>query len=146
MSKSEVAKNYFANQFNCAQSVFVAFATDYGFSVDDGLKVACAFGGGMGRQQHTCGAVSGALMAIGLKYGKALNDDEEKKAMTYAKTCEFFKEFEKVHGSTNCKSLLKGYDMSIAAELDKIKSQNLFGTLCPKYVESAVEIAERLMK
>jgi hypothetical protein len=40
----------------------------------------------MGRQQHICGAITGALMVLGLKYGKGLNDPEERKKNTYAKT------------------------------------------------------------
>ena len=79
MKKSEKAVEYFRNKFNCSQSVFTVFSPDYSFSENDSLKVSCAFGGGMGRQQLTCGAVTGALMAIGLKYGKGINDAEEMK-------------------------------------------------------------------
>jgi C_GCAxxG_C_C family probable redox protein len=65
MKRTEQAENYFSNHFNCSQSVLSAFASDLRLSIDNSLKVACAFGAGMGRQQHTCGAVTGALMAIG---------------------------------------------------------------------------------
>ena len=145
MSRVEVAKTYFADHFNCAQSVFVAFAPDFGLSVDQSLKVACAFGAGMGRQQHTCGAVTGALMAIGLKYGKALHDKDEMKSLTYAKTVQFFDAFKKIHGSVNCCELLDGLDMNNPNDMEQIKSRDLFNTLCPKYVASAVEIAEMLI-
>ena len=74
MKKSEKAVEYFRNKFNCSQSVLTVFSNEYGLSENDCLKMACAFGGGMGRQQQTCGAVTGALMALGLKYGKGIND------------------------------------------------------------------------
>ena len=79
MKRSEKALSYFNNSFNCAQSVITSFSPELGLSEDDCLKVSCAFGAGMGKQQHTCGAVSGALMVLGLKFGKALNDNEQKK-------------------------------------------------------------------
>ncbi len=145
MEKSEKALAYFSNHFNCSQSVFTVFGEELGMSENDCLKVACAFGGGMGRQQHTCGAVTGALMVLGMKFGKALNDDEAKKKETYTKTVEFFKEFEKRNGSTTCKALLQNLDMNNEADLKKINELNLFEINCEKYVADAVEIAEKLM-
>jgi len=145
MKKSEKAVEYFRNKFNCSQSVFVVFAADKGISENDSLKVACAFGGGMGRQQLTCGAVTGALMAIGMKYGKALNDPEENKQLTYAKTREFFEEFNKIHGSTNCRDLLNGLDMNNPEDHKKITDLKLFDIKCERYVSDAVKITEKLI-
>jgi C_GCAxxG_C_C family probable redox protein len=144
-TRAENASRYFANGFNCAQSVFVVFGPEYGLSTDQSLKVACAFGGGMGRQQQTCGAVTGALMALGMKYGKADNDPEEMKKLTYDKTFSFFNEFEKQFGSTNCRTLLNGLDMNNADDMQRISKGDLFKTLCPKYVSGAVNILEELM-
>ena len=145
MKKSEKAVEYFRNKFNCSQSVFTVFGTDYGYSENDSLKVSCAFGGGMGRQQLTCGAVTGALMAIGLKYGKGINDTEEMKQLTYTKTREFFEEFTKIHGSTICLELLDGLDMADPEDHKKIMERKLFDINCEKYVASAVRITERII-
>jgi len=145
MKKSEKAVEYFRNKFNCSQSVFAVFASDSGITENDSLKVACAFGGGMGRQQFTCGAVTGAMMAIGMKYGKALNDPEENKQLTYTKTREFFEEFKKIHGSVCCKDLLYGLDMNDPDDHRKIMDQNLFEMKCEKYVADAVLITEKLI-
>lgn len=145
MKKSEKAVEYFRNKFNCSQSVFTVFSHDYGYSENDALKVSCAFGGGMGRQQLTCGAVTGALMAIGLKYGKGINDSEEKKQLTYSKTRELFEEFIKIHGSTNCRELLEGLNMSDPEDNKKIMDRRLFDIKCEEYVASAVKITERIL-
>lgn len=145
MSRAERAKEYFANQYNCSQSVLTAFAPDLGLSVDQSLKVACAFGAGMGRQQHTCGAVTGALMAIGMHSGKALNDSEEKKMDTYAKTVAFCKAFAEIHGSINCRELLNGLNMNDPADKERILAEDLFNTKCPVYVATAVQLAEQIM-
>jgi len=145
MKKSEKALDYFRNKFNCSQSVFTVFGKDYGLSEDDCLKVSCAFGGGMGRQQHTCGAVTGALMAIGLKYGKALNDSEEKKKDTYEKAREFFEKFADVNGSINCLELLNCLNMNDPVDHKKIMDLKLFDIKCEKYVSDAVTITEELL-
>jgi len=145
MDRSEKALEYFDNKFNCAQSVLIAFAGELGLSDDDSLKVACAFGGGIGRQQLTCGAVTGAAMALGLKFGKGINDEDEKKIQTYEKTVALFDEFTKLNGSTNCRRLLNDLDMTDADDHKTIVELGLFQTNCRKYVADAVSIAEKMI-
>jgi C_GCAxxG_C_C family probable redox protein len=146
MNKEEEALKYFRNKFNCSQSVFTVFGPDFGLDKEESLKICCAFGGGMGRQQLTCGAVTGALMVLGLKYGKGLNGSEENKQITYTKTREFFAEFKKLHGSSCCKDLLDRLDMNDPDDHKKIMDQNLFDIRCEKYVADAVQITEKLLK
>ncbi|HPC99365.1 MAG TPA: C-GCAxxG-C-C family protein [Bacteroidales bacterium] len=146
MTKVDKAKEYFRDKFNCSQAVFTVFGTDFGLSENDCLKIGCAFGAGMGRQQFTCGAVTGALMAIGLRYGKALGDSENKKQETYLKTREFFAEFNKIYGSTICRELLNGLDINDHEDYKKITDQGLFEILCEKYVGDAVRIVEKIIK
>jgi C_GCAxxG_C_C family probable redox protein len=145
MTKSEKALEYFNNNYNCSQSVLTVFGPELGLSENDCLKVSCAFGGGMARQQKTCGAVTGALMALGLKYGKALNEDDSKKMDTYAKTLEFIKAFEEENASSICKELLDGLDMNTEEGSKKIKELNLFRIKCDKYIENAVKIVEKII-
>jgi C_GCAxxG_C_C family probable redox protein len=145
MKKTEKAIEYFRNSFNCSQSVLTPFAADYGLSENDSLKISCAFGGGMGRQQYTCGAITGALMVLGLKYGKALNDPEEKKQQTYAKTRELFAEFKELNRSVNCRELLDGLDMTDPDDHKKIVDRKLFEIKCEKCVADAVKIVEKIM-
>ncbi len=146
MRKADKSVEYFRNKFNCSQAVFTVFGTEYGLSENECLKLACAFGGGMGRQQLTCGAVTGAMMALGLKYGKGLNDSEEQKQQTYSKTRELFAEFIKLHGSTNCLELLNGLDMNNTEEHKKIIEQRLFDVKCEDYVADSVMIVEKITK
>jgi len=146
MDRSGKALDYFDNQFNCAQSVLTAFADRLGLSEDESLRVACAFGGGIGRQQFTCGAVTGAAMAIGLKYGKGINDSDDKKRQTYDKTVLLFDEFSKLNGSTTCLKLLNDLNMNNEAENREIVEKNLFNTHCRKYVADAVKITEQIIE
>ena len=97
MDRAEKALDYFDNHFNCSQSVLTSFADELGLTEDESLRVASAFGGGMGRQQFTCGAVTGASMAIGLKFGKGKNDKEDNKTDTYENTTTLLNEFTRLH-------------------------------------------------
>jgi C_GCAxxG_C_C family probable redox protein len=146
MNKEEKAIEYFRNKFNCSQAVFTAFGTENGLSENDCLRLGCGFGGGMGRQQLTCGALTGAVIALGLKYGKALNDPEEKKSETYAMTRELFAKFKELNSSTVCKELLRGLDMNDPDDHKRIMDLKLFETLCEKYVADSVNITQKLMK
>lgn len=143
MTKAEAARQYFSSGFNCSQSVFAVFAPELGLSIDQSLKLASAFGAGIGRRQLSCGAVTGAVMAISLKFGKGLNDEESKKTFTYDKTVAFMEEFAKKHKSINCRELLDGLDMN--SEIEKIRELGYFQNRCPLYVSDAVEIAEKLL-
>jgi C_GCAxxG_C_C family probable redox protein len=113
-------------------------------SKEEALKVSCAFGAGMGRMAGTCGAVTGAYMAIGLKYGKCREDDEAAKEKTYALTQEFAQRFRERNGSVVCRELL-GFDMSTSEGWKAIKEKNLCPTLCPRYVRDATEIVSDIL-
>lgn len=145
MNHSESALQYFRTGFNCAQSVLTPFNKQFGLTEDHCLKIACSFGAGMGRQQHTCGAITGALMVLGLHFGKGKMDDNAKKFLTYEKSVEFMKAFTEKHGSINCLDLLDGLHMSIPEESKEIDARELYRVRCTRYVNDAVEIAEKLI-
>ncbi len=145
MIKSEKALTLFDQGFNCSQSVFSVFCEDFGLKENDCLKISCAFGGGMGRRQLTCGAVTGALMVIGMKFGKAKGDDNARKINTYEKTNEFLEAFTRLNGTINCRELLQGLDMNDPEDSKKIESLGLFKTSCKKYIRDAVETTQKLI-
>ena len=72
--KAEKAVEFFNNGYNCAQSVFCTYCEELGISKESAAKIAGGFGGGMGRLQEVCGAVTGAFMVLSLKYGSIKND------------------------------------------------------------------------
>ena len=146
MKRADKALNFFDTNFNCSQPVLAAFADESGLSEDESLRVASAFGGGMSRQQFTCGAVTGASMAIGLKFGKGKNDSDEKKVETYEKTLILFNEFKSLHGSTDCLKLLNNLDMNDPEDLKTIREQDLFHINCRKYVSDAVRLTEKIIE
>ena len=93
--KIETATLKFSEGFNCAQSVVYAFCDDLGLNGETALKIACGFGGGMGRNEEVCGAVSGGILAIGMKYGKHEPDDTTATEITYEKPRQLMGRFDK---------------------------------------------------
>lgn len=143
-SKADQAVVCFDNSFNCSQAVFSTYCESLGLDHAIALKIACGFGAGMGYSGETCGAVTGALMLIGLKYGKNTPEDNQAKDKTYALVQEFAKRFRELHGSLKCNELLP-YDISIPEELKKAREEGLFTTVCPKLVKSAAMIVEEIL-
>ncbi len=141
--RKEKAVEYFSHNFNCAQSVFAAYAVEHGVDEKFALALATCFGGGA-RKGEMCGAVSGALMVLGLLYGHAESDDAGMKAKAYAMTNEFMDRFIRKNKSVVCRELLK-YDMSKSEEREKIIEKNLFRTVCPEMIRSAVEILDEVL-
>lgn len=143
MNKIESAKKYFAQGYHCSQAVFAAFATEYGLMEEQALKIGSSFGAGMCKGE-VCGAVTGALMAIGLKYGHCLADDAESEAKTNELTCLMMERFKAENGSYMCRELL-GYDLAVKEEAQRARELGLFTNFCPKMVESAARIVEEIL-
>ncbi len=125
--------------YNCSQSVVRAFAAEFDLDPDIAVRVATAFGGGMGRTGRVCGAVSGALMVLGLRYGNALPTDKGAKEATYTLARRFMEAFAARHGSVDCPALL-GCDISTPQGLQSARQQDLFNRQCPEYVKDAVRM------
>ena len=140
-SKADDAVACFNDGFNCAQSVFSTYCEEFGVDKTSGLKISCGLGGGMGRLQETCGAVSGAFLLIGLKYGKYKKEDEAAKEKTYAAVREFSALFKERNKTTCCRELL-GVDLLNG---DKQFGKEQVKKVCPKMIRDAAEIAEKLL-
>ena len=125
------------------QTIIAIEKGKYDPSLDLAFKIASSLGGGLARSGNTCGAVTGALMVIGLKYRNLDYEDQENRELTYEIGRKFIEQFKKVHGTIKCKELL-GYDISTLEGREKAKLDNLFDELCPKLVKDASEILETI--
>ena len=144
MEPKDLACARFEEGFSCSQAVFSAYAEQFGLDRETALKIAGGFGGGMGRMAQTCGAVTGAFMVIGLKYGAIDAEDKETKEKAYALVREFSDRFKSRHGSIVCQDLL-GCDISKPEGERVAREQKLFKTICPKLVKDAAEILEEML-
>jgi C_GCAxxG_C_C family probable redox protein len=115
-----------------------------GLDKQTALKISCPFGGGMALMGNTCGAVTGALMVISLKHGKARQGDDDAKVKTYALTREFVKRFKAKHGTITCRELL-GCDIGTEEGKRFFDEHKYEEKLCAKFVADAALILEEIL-
>jgi C_GCAxxG_C_C family probable redox protein len=144
MSKVEKALACFKEGFSCSQAVFSTYSEGLGLDRLTSLKISQAFGGGMAHLGETCGAVTGAFMLIGLKYGRTRAEDLAARERTYDLIRKFVEDFKGLHGSIQCRRLL-GLDLGTEEGMRLAKEKNLFQTLCAGYVKNAAEIIEDIL-
>lgn len=143
MEPELIAFQKFEEGFNCAQSSFYPFAKSMGMSAEHALKLTTAFGAGMIYRGDTCGAITGVMMAIGLKYGRENVNDTDAKELTYFLVKELHDRFTKEFGSIQCKQLLGLTDVSPESWTT---AKEKFKSHCPMYVSRAVCITNELFK
>ena len=142
--KSEQAVEWFRNGFNYSQAVLGSYCEQFGLDGKQAFKMATGFGGGM-RMAETCGAVTGAFMVLGLKYGNSTIEDRKGKAKTYEKIAEYINRFKARNDSVMCKELL-GCDITTTEGAKKARENGLFDSVCPKIVPEAAEILEEMLE
>jgi C_GCAxxG_C_C family probable redox protein len=145
MTRTERGLILFQNGFNCSQAVLASFTQDLELPEEKALMIASGFGAGMGRMSRTCGAVTGAFMALGLKAGFFSGETKGAKEVIYRLIREFGDAFAAIHGSLECRELL-GFDISTPDGYKEAADSGIFRDACPRFVESAIEITEKLLR
>jgi C_GCAxxG_C_C family probable redox protein len=143
-SKVNEAEACFGRGFNCCQAVLSSYGEELGLDEREALKIASGFGAGIAYMGDICGAVTGAFMVIGLKYGRFEAEDNAAKDKTYKLIREFVRLFKEKNGSIKCNELLDT-DVNTEEGLKKAYEADKFSTVCPKMVRDAAEIAGRLL-
>ena len=143
MSRADDAIRMFDQEFSCAQSVFTAFADPADVSRETALRLASGFGGGLARSGETCGAVTGAVLALGLRRCGAPAEDPQAKLASYPAVQEFLARFRALHGSITCRELL-GADLGTPEGRRRSQEEGLVRRRCPAFVRDAARIVEDL--
>lgn len=143
MNRADIAEENFKSGLNCAQSVLLAFAGDFGAETGTARRIARGFGSGMGTGD-TCGVVSGGVMAISL-YVSDEGDAALAKKRTYELAREFKRRFSKETGSIMCRNLL-GYDLNNPEIMKSIPADKLPKSVCKEYVRIAAGILDDMLK
>jgi len=129
----EKAKENFKIGFNCAESVLKSLTTEMGIECSYIPKIATGFGAGLGRHGEICGAITGAVMALGLKYGRSDTKDPEAKEKAYAIVDGFIKAFESKFKNVRCIDLTD-CNMLTPEGLQKAKDDNVHKNVCTDLV------------
>jgi C_GCAxxG_C_C family probable redox protein len=144
-SVEEKAIRSFRSGLNCAQAVVTAFTDELDYDYNLAQSVACGFGGGMGRLQETCGAVTGSFMVLGIYNCKKFTDNKDRKEATYTMVQKFSEKFKLINGATDCKALLK-CDLKTDEGNRYAKDNNLFETVCEKCISDSLRIIDKLIE
>jgi C_GCAxxG_C_C family probable redox protein len=145
MTRIEKAVDLYKQRFNCSQAVLTAFRQADKLDESTALKLGTVFGAGVACTGGTCGAVSGALMAISMKYGRGDLQSIDAKAKTYELGRKFMNEFTRRNGSCVCAELL-GMNIGMPENMVKAQELKMFETKCLALVQSAAEILESIVE
>ena len=126
---------------SCSQALLSVYGKYFGLDEKDAMRIASAFGGGMGGMGKTCGSVTGAFLVLGLTYDQ---NNPNAKSEVYALVKEFTKRFTARHGSIVCNELLN-VDMSTPEGVKTFREQKLLASVCALTDASAAEIIEELL-
>ncbi len=143
MDNVSKAVQYYEKGYMCSQAVFAAFAEEFGITEKQAFQIGACFGGGMCKGE-VCGACTGALMVLGMKYGQFDLNDTASRAKSRDMAVKFLDEFEKRKDSYICRDLL-GCDLRNEEDRNKARSNGLFRTLCPEMVRTATEILSEIL-
>ena len=133
---------------NCAQSTFYALSEQFGLGGDDVLKALTPLPG-IAERGQTCGAITGALMAMGLIYGREQLDDWEKYRKSLIPTNKFCENFENDMGTTQCceiqdRAFGQSYNLMDPDQLKEFQHAGAT-TKCTKVVQKACRFAAEII-
>ena len=140
---SQIAANYFKKGYNCAQSVFLTYAKDFGIDETMALKMSSSFGGGMGRLREVCGDVSAMFMIAGLAKGYTEPNNDTLKAEHYKRIQELAKQFKEKHGTIICRELLGETDGKDSSFVPSKRTAEYYTKRpCEQFIKEACEIID----
>ena len=138
-----VLDRFIANH-NCAEAMAAAFAVSFGLPEAPLRSAACGFAGGFGGLGHPCGAVCGAVMAIGMLRAPEPALGREAKQPVYQLVQRFLAAFEDRFGSIHCADLI-GRALSAPTAMQEARADGTFRTICPPLLLGAHAITCALL-
>lgn len=129
--------------YNCAQAVLSAHCARLGLDRNTAFKTGAGFGAGIAREGEICGAVAGAVMALGLRYGRGEGEDRSKNEECYAKTEELLNRFRQEHGTIICRELIQ-CDLRTPEGQQRFKQHDTLRKVCVRCVDTATDLVAAL--
>ncbi len=142
MTEEKAARLMLERGFNCAQATLGHFAEELGLDVKTAMKLASGFGGGM-RLGDECGCATGALMALGLKYGFTEPGDGAGKSRINQTALKFLERFRERFGSVYCRDLLEA---DLSTEEGRARAAEAIPKRCPVLAAGACQILEDMLR
>lgn len=146
MNHAEKARDLFRAGYNCAQSVVGAFHEEMGLSLEDAVRLASSFGGGMGGMRETCGAVTGMFLVAGMLKGYDDPADYDGKKAHYARIRELAEQFWQKHDTLVCRELLQALPGKLKQDPQPRTEEYYKVRPCVRFVETAAELLEEMLE
>lgn len=145
--RTQIAVGNFESGYNCAQSVFLAYADVVELDLETAKKMSVSFGGGMGRMREVCGTISALAMLAGFRYPVADTTDQEARTRNYAMVQLAAGRFKEKYGTIICRELLPPADAAATHPAPAPRTKAYYGKRpCGKYVAEAARIAGEMLK
>ena len=141
---TEKSKELFLQGYNCAQAIAGGFSEAVGLNFETAIQIASSFGGGMGGMREVCGALTGAFVILGVKYGYLSPTDAGAKANHYKLISNVGEKFKEKWDSILCRDLMK----KLLDEKDAIlggKPEEYTKRPCLIIVEDVAKILEEIL-
>lgn len=142
--RADEAVSMFLQGYNCAQSVLACCGRDRGIPRELAIRVGQAFGGGIGKTGNLCGALTGALMVVGMKVASLEASDSASKARAHQLAQSLMSQFAARNGTLLCHDLI-GCDLRTSEGQKQFADNDTIHKVCAKVVRDAAEIAENLL-
>lgn len=144
MNRYEIALDYFRQNYNCCQSVLLAFREEIGLDEQKALDIAGGYGSGAGTGE-LCGAINGGIMVLGLLTPIDKAEPFKSKRRTMALAKELQERFRARFTHVRCGDLLR--DLEGFAPTDETPVAKAMGLSkhCEIMVVTAVELVEQIL-
>ncbi len=143
LSKEETMKNakaFAAEGFLCSEAVLLALSKTIGVENNIIPRIATGFGGGIGRHGEICGALSGAIMGLGLHFGRDHPSETAEDQSPYDYSHVIVNHFITRFGYIRCKDIL-GLDISCEEGVNQYRQDKLWETKCRDIIKIAAGLA-----
>ena len=144
LSKEEAvrwAAGYAEEDFLCSEAVLMALSDCLGVSSEIIPRIAT----GIGRKGEVCGALSGGVMGLGLRFGRSTAEEEDGERRPYWFSTKFAARFREQLGHVRCEDLL-GLDLSRVEDVQTYHERGLWETTCRDIIKVATRLAYDLLK
>ncbi len=144
LSKEDVvrlAAGYAEEDFLCSEAVLMALSECLGVSSEIIPRIAT----GIGRKGEVCGALSGGVMGLGLRFGRSTAEEEDGERRPYWFSTELADRFREQLGHVRCEDLL-GLDLSLAEDFRTYHERGLWETTCRDIIKVATRLAYDMLK
>ncbi len=143
-SLAEKASRFFDNHYSCAEAVVLAGQEFLGSRYRLPSSAASVLGGGIAGKGMTCGALTGALLLVGLAHGRRCPQEEDQHQRALEMACSILERFKKEHGTWTCEGLT-GYDLNNPSDREMFGSDPRRRERCRSYVETAGRLLEEVL-